>query len=368
MENKTIDTLKGFIIVLIVSGHVVERGMSNYLHSGIFQFIYSFHMPLFMFLCGYVIFGSETKLRGKWLWSMVIGILIPFIIWLIIWSFWDQFDLSQFSFMNGLSGIQAYLLKDISTPAQTPWLLMVLFMFCCILPAVDYIEKYLGYFVFIPFFLILLIVYMRPPGNMWLIYLRWHCVFFFGGYWAAKYREQLPEIDFKKKLLLCIPFIILFAVLHNRAAMYDDATGLSMISGLRFLIAWSGIAASCAFCSMIRLRSISRPLSYLGLYTLDIYVLHLMFIGRGFGNFPTFVLIYRCIYHSLLYLGLHTLDSYAQQAVFRFPYFGNYPTLLFVTLFAILLSLGISKIIRLSPALKLIFFGARKTSAGDDAK
>ena len=47
-----IDQLKGIAILLVVLGHVI--GYNNCEDSFLWRFIYSFHMPLFMFISGYV--------------------------------------------------------------------------------------------------------------------------------------------------------------------------------------------------------------------------------------------------------------------------------------------------------------------------
>ena len=59
-RDAKIDTLKGVLIVLVVVGHYIELNIEsfgcNYLHN----LIYLFHMPLFVFISGYV---SNTKSR-----------------------------------------------------------------------------------------------------------------------------------------------------------------------------------------------------------------------------------------------------------------------------------------------------------------
>lgn len=53
-----IDRLKGLAIILVVMGHIF--GFSQ-LEDGINTFIYTFHMPLFMFLSGLVISTTPFK-------------------------------------------------------------------------------------------------------------------------------------------------------------------------------------------------------------------------------------------------------------------------------------------------------------------
>jgi fucose 4-O-acetylase-like acetyltransferase len=55
-----IDVLKGITIYLVIIGHVIQYGngktyldTESFWDNYIFQFIYSFHMPLFIFLSGF---------------------------------------------------------------------------------------------------------------------------------------------------------------------------------------------------------------------------------------------------------------------------------------------------------------------------
>jgi fucose 4-O-acetylase-like acetyltransferase len=50
--NQTADTLKGLLIVLVILGHFL---LGTLMDNPIRYFIYSFHMPLFLFVGGYLI-------------------------------------------------------------------------------------------------------------------------------------------------------------------------------------------------------------------------------------------------------------------------------------------------------------------------
>ena len=66
MENKSErelipDLLRGFAIILVVFGHCIQEGSGAayrteqlYFDDRLYQFIYSFHMPLFMMISGYL--------------------------------------------------------------------------------------------------------------------------------------------------------------------------------------------------------------------------------------------------------------------------------------------------------------------------
>lgn len=87
-----IDRLKGFAIFLMVMGHVIAWSFDSFdsIMAGpdkgilvIWRFIYSFHMPLFMFCSGFLFFkGFEwytIKNVGGQIWKRIQSLLIPYI-------------------------------------------------------------------------------------------------------------------------------------------------------------------------------------------------------------------------------------------------------------------------------------------------
>lgn len=72
-REKLPDLLKGFGIILVVLGHCIQVGSgtafnaeSLYFSDKLYQFIYSFHMPLFMMVSGYLSWGSiQRAASGK---------------------------------------------------------------------------------------------------------------------------------------------------------------------------------------------------------------------------------------------------------------------------------------------------------------
>lgn len=59
-----IDTIKGVAILLVVWGHFIQFiyvGSDSYFDNIIFKVIYSFHMPLFAIISGYLYCNSVEK-------------------------------------------------------------------------------------------------------------------------------------------------------------------------------------------------------------------------------------------------------------------------------------------------------------------
>ena len=61
-RDKRIDALRGLLMILVVLGHVIQYVYEpkDFDNNILFRVIYSFHMPLFMCVSGYV-----TGLRKK---------------------------------------------------------------------------------------------------------------------------------------------------------------------------------------------------------------------------------------------------------------------------------------------------------------
>ena len=61
---KEIDILKGIGIFCVLIGHSIPDAntqISNYFWGGVFRWIYSFHMPLFIAISGFLYFDSICR-------------------------------------------------------------------------------------------------------------------------------------------------------------------------------------------------------------------------------------------------------------------------------------------------------------------
>lgn len=87
------DVLRGFAIILVVLGHCIQEGSGGvyrseqlYFSDRLYQFIYSFHMPLFMMVSGYLSWESLKKAgsreeRKKLIIKKASTLLLPVFLW-----------------------------------------------------------------------------------------------------------------------------------------------------------------------------------------------------------------------------------------------------------------------------------------------
>ena len=62
-RNLLIDVLKGFTIILVVMGHASQWFSGDDRSNPFYVTIYAFHMPLFMFLSGYVCYNNRGEIN-----------------------------------------------------------------------------------------------------------------------------------------------------------------------------------------------------------------------------------------------------------------------------------------------------------------
>ena len=101
-RDGTLDCLKGLAIILVVAGHTAQGSTPDFDNLFVFRAIYSFHMPMFMFVAGMVIAVSLRKAMpvhelAATAWTIaggvpkrVLRLLIPFFSWgfvaLLYWA------------------------------------------------------------------------------------------------------------------------------------------------------------------------------------------------------------------------------------------------------------------------------------------
>lgn len=202
MRERWVDQVRGFAIYLVVLGHCIQYASHdgyNYADNMIFQLIYSFHMPLFMLISGYLFWYSLSKYSfGEGILAKLKGIMIPCMIWGLVTYILDVV-------LNGWSPVSIY--GYLYYTAYSNWFLWAVF-YCSL---VGFVSKYLFKGRLIGYFIILVCNYFIPvvantTGAKRLM------PFFILGLMLNQYKvlERLEETKCKiiTFMILCIAYVV----------------------------------------------------------------------------------------------------------------------------------------------------------------
>lgn len=209
-RNISLDILKGIAIFCVVWGHFIQQGTLcdiAYKENPIFQLIYSFHMPLFMLISGYLMYQSINKrtVIQQWVhWCK--NLILP----LITWTFIANIFIIVYAYITTNSIPPVGL-----TNAYQYWFIISLLL-CGFITTV--IKRICNDKTWI--YLILTLVLFTTTFNLFSI--GWMFPFFTAGYLLNKHSTKI-QIHFKK--LAFISIIVFPALL-----MFYNDTSITYIS------------------------------------------------------------------------------------------------------------------------------------------
>lgn len=140
-KNPFIDFLKGNAILLVLIGHCVQYGsgavfLSNELYwdNGIMKTIYSFHMPLFIAISGYLFWHSVSR-HGmtKAIKSRITRLVPVCFIWAVILCVVDM-----------ISGESIGISKFILCFLTDFWFLWAIIFCVCCVAVIEWADKFTG--------------------------------------------------------------------------------------------------------------------------------------------------------------------------------------------------------------------------------
>lgn len=88
MRDSYFDNLKFMLILLVVIGHLLEPFIGGRTTDTVYTFIYSFHMPLFVFVAGYFckpMTSDQDKVR------LIQGMVVPYLIFQTLYALFDYY-------------------------------------------------------------------------------------------------------------------------------------------------------------------------------------------------------------------------------------------------------------------------------------
>lgn len=184
------DNLKMILMFFVVLGHAIaySQWTSNVHLLSIFNCIYAFHMPLFVFISGY--FSKHiTNPRRK----DVETLLYPYLIFQIINIFYVRYV------EHGTANWNLFI------PLHQNWYILALFIWRLIIPYFKFINKILG--IGIALFLALMFSKYQIPNNLFaLSYIFVFLPFFVIGYYLE---ESLLHKVMKRPIIIGISIFIL---------------------------------------------------------------------------------------------------------------------------------------------------------------
>lgn len=280
-RNNTIDAMKGFGIILVVLGHVIQGNITVPDNNIIYRYIYSFHMPLFMFLSGYVAYITNNKINNNFLFIKTKELFVPF----ISWYFTIGFLLANFEEKIYLS---TYLKELIFFPDNGLWFLWILFLIFCIYFFIKKInEKLFNNNNFSELILILITclnIRFLTLNILGISLLKWHIIFFFIGYLVARYKYKfvtcLPRVVY---ISISVIFLLLGVFLSkdvqslftNFMSGYLENNIKYLLVIYSYIVALAGIVFSYFIVGIIRKYRLYKYILFLGKNSIDIYILHL---------------------------------------------------------------------------------------------
>ncbi|MBE5876945.1 MAG: hypothetical protein E7290_08690 [Lachnospiraceae bacterium] len=290
------DVLRGFAILLVVLGHCIQEGSgarysaeSLYFYDKLYQWIYSFHMPLFMMVSGYLSWNSvkraQTK-RDRWqlLKRRAVALLAPIFLWTLV----DCVRTMIIHAINGMEQPQNLIFWYVNRALNNLWFLWAVFW--CFL--VVYIVHYYCRDSIVLYVLGFLAMFVIPDGlglGAYKYMMPFFIVAFYGRGLMEKHGDKMSEKPKLWWILLCgICFGGLFVLFDENSMIY--LSGYKLIGkdvlrqlGIDLYRALIGFAGSIFFVMLWKYivctlhdaegNVVLRVLALLGRESMGIYIL-----------------------------------------------------------------------------------------------
>jgi fucose 4-O-acetylase-like acetyltransferase len=234
-----------------------------------------------MFLSGYMVFGHIKNPLYIWILDKVKRLVLPFLGWAFVYKI-IRYNSDSFT---------QYFINLFEHPDLGLWFLWVLFLNYCVLSIVFLSGKA---FKEVKLLLTIIILYLIPIEEFGFYWVKWLFPFFAIGYIINEYKTVISELIKNLSIFLAafFPFLVYFWHRTEEPAfnllIYKIFSYMVPYIGLidliyKYLVAFAGISLFAQMIKNLEKYNISL-LSWLGTYTLDIYVSHQLFLwGIGGG-------------------------------------------------------------------------------------
>lgn len=270
-RNAYFDNAKLWFISLVVFGHMIQpfvedgQGVST-----LYTWIYTFHMPAFIFLSGFFAKGAGNR---AYILNLAKKLLIPYVIFQVIYTVYYF-----------LIGKQSWLTDSIFYPHWSLWFLFSLFFWHILLIGYRRLPAFLG--VGLALCIGIIVGYFDHVGHMFSLSRTFvFFPFFLAGYWTKE--QQLMVLKKKQiKIIAACIMIVAAAIIYYLpdihagwllASKSYSSLGVEMYGGLaRFAVYLT--SSVMMICALAWIPTRRFTFTVLGERTLYVYLLHGFFI------------------------------------------------------------------------------------------
>ena len=300
-RDTTLDIAKGILIILVVLGHAIQYSFGkDYTQTGeffsniVFKTIYSFHMPLFMLISGYLFYNSNKKNFKTLMVSKLVALGIPMFSYIILCNFVTEL---RYLWHYDFIGFLLYILNQ-SYRGGTMWFLFSLLLNITVLSIItrSIRNETLQY-------LLMFVVYiftMFVPDSILLSEHKYMFPFFCIGYIMKGGEINIYNGDNKKITLIAITLLSIIAICWFDTDTYIYTTGFCIVNDymghlylnikrlvialitsytlMQYVHIWSNLTISAAHVFLIKLGQISLFVYGFNVFFDTIYTIVLSFL------------------------------------------------------------------------------------------
>lgn len=280
-RDVSIDIAKGICIILVVIGHLLQFDCSGLAKNTLFNYIYAFHMPVFMMLSGYVAsYGNFDVPFTKLILRRFRQLMVPFLVWMVLTVvYWH----------TSLVGDITLAMSFLKRPDVGAWFLLSLFFVYLYFLIAKKIARMLpvrntmiselitlwGMLVLMLAIRVFLKKSIFSDFCSWFYYLpdKYYVMFTFG-YMVAKYKKSVIQNPF----LLILSFVI-FALSIGRYHFSQSSALLQLTVSIPASILMISLSSSIG----LAFNGNVYWLMTFGKYSIVIYLVHFFFVHSLYG-------------------------------------------------------------------------------------
>lgn len=271
-----IDRARFIGICLVIVGHCIQFNINNAYNNFFFNLIYSFHMPLFFIISGYV--AQHSKNKSIKLKKRIISLLYPFILWSFLLNIIVKSNYSSFY----------ETFRYICYPDNGYWFLWVLFYISII---TDLFYSKIWTLKLVALLLALLVVIFNTPLFGFNL-IKYYGIFYFVGIILCRYSLlfRLDSISIcAKAVFVCAGVILSLLYMHdnNYTVLFNNASIQKIFIFLYKIITAIIISLSLIISIKLLWKNESKDIIVrIGQsYTLPLYVTNSFFVSLlNFSN------------------------------------------------------------------------------------